>query len=77
MGLPWMENIFVPVLIVWMGDDKKLSWYENIFYVMVSWRVIQRGPGMAKFYNFQPYLKVKSLIHIVRIMEDMIEDIGK
>ena len=32
---------------------------------------------MAKFYNFQPYLKVKSLIHIVRIMEDMIEDIGK
>ena len=34
--LPWMENIIVPMLIVWTGDDKNFSWYENIFYVMVS-----------------------------------------
>jgi len=36
MGLPWMENIIVPDLIVWTGDDKNLTWYENIFNVMVS-----------------------------------------
>jgi len=36
LGLPWLESIIFHVLIVWMGDNKKLSWYENIFYVRVS-----------------------------------------